>query len=358
MLKQHTLGTKAYWLVNDITTFPKCKRKECQNVLTKNAIVTTGYGAGYCSISCEMNDSVHAQQLEEIFMDRYGAKSYPESEEFNIMIRNYFANLTDNEKIEINNKKETTCFKNNGVRNIFCKGPRRTQWEDELEKRTGSRTWHNPEKIVQTRQKHNEEDPLFQVRINQKTAATRNKRKKEDPQYQERIVQKGQATRELHRKENPNYDAEILQKTMATNIANTGYAWPSQNPEIRSKMYKKYTYNGIQFDSAPEIAYYIWLTDNGIPFEYHPQTNFSFLGKDGKIHYYEPDFLRLDTNTYEEIKGGQFFKTGFIERWKEKLACLKANNVRLILDTEYNIYVEYCDQKFQKRGWHLEFKNY
>lgn len=50
------------------------------------------------------------------------------------------------------------------------------------------------------------------------------------------------------------------------------------------------------FDSAPEIAYYIWLTDHNIDFEYHPMNkNMKFL-IDGKEYYYEPDFLIKATN--------------------------------------------------------------
>ena len=53
-------GTRTYWLLNDIKDFPKCKNPNCCNILShKNAIVTTGYGKGYCSITCEMNDEAH-----------------------------------------------------------------------------------------------------------------------------------------------------------------------------------------------------------------------------------------------------------------------------------------------------------
>ena len=48
--KQYTVGTKIYWLLHDLHDFPRCKRHECERILTRNALITTGYGAGYCSI--------------------------------------------------------------------------------------------------------------------------------------------------------------------------------------------------------------------------------------------------------------------------------------------------------------------
>ena len=49
-----------------------------------------------------------------------------------------------------------------------------------------------------------------------------------------------------------------------------------QSPDIRRKAKSKYFYNGIFFDSKPELAYYIWLVDNDYAFEYHPSTAFTY----------------------------------------------------------------------------------
>jgi len=43
-----------------------------------------------------------------------------------------------------------------------------------------------------------------------------------------------------------------------------GVDHPSKSHEILCRTRGKYTYNGLNFDSAPEIAFYIWLIDNGI----------------------------------------------------------------------------------------------
>lgn len=39
------------------------------------------------------------------------------------------------------------------------------------------------------------------------------------------------------------------------------------------------------FDSKPELAFYIWLKDNGIEFEFHPNISFIYEYA-GKRHVY------------------------------------------------------------------------
>ena len=63
-------------------------------------------------------------------------------------------------------------------------------------------------------------------------------------------------------------------------------------------------YNGIRFDSGPEIAYYIWLSDNNIEFTYQPKVSFKYLAENGKEHLYIPDFQV--GQDFVEIKGDQY----------------------------------------------------
>lgn len=58
------------------------------------------------------------------------------------------------------------------------------------------------------------------------------------------------------------------------------------------------------FDSAWELAYYIWLKDNNIDFNYQCEP-IPYTSYNGKIHYYIPDFKVGDDLI--EIKGPQFF---------------------------------------------------
>ena len=61
------------------------------------------------------------------------------------------------------------------------------------------------------------------------------------------------------------------------------------------------------FDSVPEIAFYIWLNDSGIPFEYQPSDNFEFEFE-CRTHYYNPDFKIIETGMFIELKGLSFFE--------------------------------------------------
>ena len=78
-----------------------------------------------------------------------------------------------------------------------------------------------------------------------------------------------------------------------------------QNTEISKKAKRKYTYNGLMFDSKYEIIFYKYLEANNIMFEYHPNICFEYV-YDGKTHVYYPDFLV--NGELIEIKGLQFFE--------------------------------------------------
>lgn len=131
-----------------------------------------------------------------------------------------------------------------------------------------------------------------------------------------------------------------------------------------SKMHRKYYFNGQYFDSAPEIAYFIWLTDNQINFEYQPQQPFTYAFN-GKLYNYFVDFKV--NKQYIEIKGDQFFNADDIlfcpyrkktwtdeqyakinERYKAKHQCMLKNNIIILRSKEYNIFIEYIAQKYGK----------
>ena len=78
--------------------------------------------------------------------------------------------------------------------------------------------------------------------------------------------------------------------------------------EAQAKAKARYTYKGRVFDSAPELAFKIWLDDNGIRHvyragEYLPYE-YEYGGKTYCARYYY-DF-RLEDGRIIEIKGGQF----------------------------------------------------
>ena len=127
----------------------------------------------------------------------------------------------------------------------------------------------------------------------------------------------------------------------------------SKCKEIFNKMRTKYVYDGKHFDSKYEIAYYVWLKDNGIDFEYQPNISFEYE-YNGQMHKYFPDF-RVNDN-FVEIKGIQFFEhkdpnnkminpfdRSQDDLYEAKHQCMIANSVNII--TDCSKYIEYANSK-------------
>ena len=151
----------------------------------------------------------------------------------------------------------------------------------------------------------------------------------------------------------PLQSPEIFAKAVSTNIKRYGAKMPIQNHDIFKKSKNRYEYNGIKFDTKPELAMYIWLTDNKIPFEYQPDTFFEY--SDGKrTRRYFPDFKIQDV--FYEIKGDHFFdKNGMMCNpydhskdyiYAAKYRCILDNNIKLIRTAEYMKYVKYVQHKY------------
>lgn len=108
--------------------------------------------------------------------------------------------------------------------------------------------------------------------------------------------------------------------------------------------------NDTYFSSSWELAYYIWLKDHNIEFEYQPKTYFlyNYLNIE---HKYCPDFKINDRII--EIKGLQFFENHDPTKrmicpydrtqddlYEAKQQCMIENNVEIITDcSEYINYI-------------------
>lgn len=144
-----------------------------------------------------------------------------------------------------------------------------------------------------------------------------------------------------------------------------GVEYALQNRSLQLKQKQKYQYNGIFFDSQPEIALYIWLIDNKINFDYNPIVDIWYIYKNKK-HRYFPDF-RINGKLVE-IKGDQFFdengnmkcpfryKTWSDEKYKDicgryaaKHKCMLDNNVQILRSADYKQYLDYIDKKYGKK---------
>ena len=153
----------------------------------------------------------------------------------------------------------------------------------------------------------------------------------------------------------PLQSKEVLSKFEETCFNTYGVPYPMQNNEIHQKAKSKYFYDKKWFASSPEIAFYIWLKDNGIQFEYQPIPGFVYE-IEGKKHHYFPDFKVGEL--YFEIKGDQFFdKNGnFLDPYdksescilksKAKWKCMIDHNVIIMRKNEYIMFMLYVKQTY------------
>ena len=115
----------------------------------------------------------------------------------------------------------------------------------------------------------------------------------------------------LEKYNDPNWNNR--EKAFKTCIKRLGVKIPSQNRDVMLKSNLKYIYNNIIFASSWELAFYIWLKDNKINFQYQPDFNFYYFDEyQNKIRKYFPDFYLVDSNEIIEIKGDNHFdKNGY-----------------------------------------------
>lgn len=272
----------------------------------------------YCSPKCARNAPEQIKKRETTCLQKYGVKCSFAAEEAKI-------------------KKEFTCEKRYG--DAF---PQRTAEIKNKSKRTCARKY-NKEFFVQT--------DAFKETMKRRCLA------KSDGQY-----------------EWPSQFPDVAKRRSETFMQNTtwrdnfinacmnkyGVENPMQVSEIRKRAQHKYTYNELNFDSAAELAYFIWLIDNDAHFEYQPEISFAYT-YNGKTHMYHPDFMV--ENAFVEIKGAHFFEDGKMINpydrtqdglYEAKHQCMIDNSVKII--TDYDEYIRYVNDKYTK-NYLSAFKN-
>lgn len=237
-------------------------------------------------------------------------------------------------------------------------------------------TLHATEYIDQKKQtwiqKYGVDHPMKNNEIRKKSlfTAISNTEAKDEKEYYE-IVQSHVKETNLKKYGVENvFQAEFVKdKTKQTLMSRIGYENCMQDPNIKEKVKntnmkkygnpfgisKRYNYNGISFDSSWELAYYIWLTDNGIKFEYHPITDFSYTFE-GIKHSYNPDFLI--NNEYIEIKSNYLFEKLLKPNTMEnaKYICMVKNNIKILRNNDIKQYLLYIQERYGK-DFILKFRN-
>lgn len=156
----------------------------------------------------------------------------------------------------------------------------------------------------------------------------------------------------------------FIQKSKETFLKKYGVSHFLQNSTNRKIVRSKYFYNNIYFDSAPELAFFIYLSDNNIEFEYHPNIRFEYFDKNGISHIYFPDF-KVGNDIYE-IKGDYFFREDgklccpfdnkYDDNFESKHQCMIENNVIILRNSDYKKYLDYVSNKYGKK-YLKQFKN-
>ena len=305
---KHKLSGKEYYhkYVNTDPDAGKCKMCGKETYFFG---VFRGYRP-YCSDQCAGKDPDIRKRIEDTFMDHYGVK----------------CNLSLSSNRE---KQYATCEKKYG--NRF---PQKTQAvKDKCKKQ--NREKYGKDWFVQTEE--------FKEKSRQ-TCLEHSDGKYEHPgQYPEAIAKRVEK-----------FDAvKSVEHFRATSLERYGVDNPMKIPEIRKKSQHKYLFDGVNFDSMPEIAYYIYLKDHNIDFEYQPNKSFKYE-ENKKIRTYQPDFLV--EGTYIEIKGKQFFdESGKMinpynedqnDRYEAKHQCMIENHVKII--TDYKKFIDYTVEKYGK----------
>ena len=297
------INTRVNWVLNDISDFPKCNY--CHEYIDtwkhKNIPVTHKYPK-YCK--------AHAHCNEEAIKH----------------IKETLATFSDERWREISNKRENYCLNVYGYKNV-------SQIPEVIDQITTTISANYGVK------RYSQTDSWYQ-----KTIGKNNKNFGKDWYSQTN-----------------QYKVDVMNTLQTKYHENVSCAFQLSSviEKINQKAYKKYRYDGKVFDSAPEVAFYIWLRDGGIKFVYQPyEKRITYYDQNGKQHIYQPDFYIIDTDQLIEIKGDQFFNNDgtmknpynslYNESMELKHQCMIANNVKIMRNIDYQQYIKYVNYKYRK----------
>lgn len=377
-VNENNFSELLYWYVNDIKEYPKCpicgKNTKFQNF-------NIGYRK-YCCYKCSANSQEVRNKYKQTCIEKYGVTNVFSDSNIKEKIKNTciekYGDITsarnkdvrdkyrktciekygdDNvSKISIfKNKKIQTSLKNNGVMYPLQNDSILLKAHNTCIDRYGI---DNPMKCLKIKKHFN--DVFF------------NKYGFLWPGQVDEFFNKMKRTN-LSRYGNEFYIAteEGKEKSKQTNILKYGtefYSqseeWKNRIPILSRKMSKRYNYKNILFDSSPELALFIYLSDSNISFTYHPEIVFYYFYNNKKYCYF-PDF-KVENELWE-IKGDHFFnKFGELidpydasnnERCKFKYECMLINNVKILKTSEYSFYTNYINDKYGK-NYLKQFKQY
>lgn len=296
------LKTRIYCVLNGVKTWPTCQTcgKEIKTDIHK---INVGFPQ-YCSSGCVSKNAGIKQRKENTMLEHYGVKN-------------------PSECASIQAKKKQTSIERYGVSSPTQAVGIKEKIRNTLMERYGAAC-------------------SFQVK-----------------DIKEKAIQ---SLRERYGVDNAFASKEVQKRIRKTNRERYGCDYPCQCKEIQDKLHPTYNYHGIIFQSGPELAFYIWLTDHNIEFEYHPKSKaMQYMDDTGKSHRYFPDFWLTISDKVIEIKGDNHFENNdpngkmicINDRSKDYVAeakhqCMLKNNVVIMTKVDYGKFEQYVRAKYGK----------
>lgn len=353
----YTLATKIYWILNGLVDFPICHYEKCDNPKMIRFNVKTlskGYSRFCCMSHCKKSEE-YKTKLADNFEKKYGIrycntfqipatkKKCEQSHLRNLGVKH----PSQSKKIKF--KKEQTMLKHYGVKYYWWSEEGKDIIKNSSLKRFGV------------------DHPMKSSLVKEKVKRTNSKRYGVEHVFQSKSV-KEKICKSINEHFGVNYSMQspiIRQHAINNNRKKYKCDWPSQNINLKHKYHSKYFYNNHYFDSKPEIAMYIWLSDNHISFEYQPLISFTYIFNKKEKKYF-PDFKIGER--FIEIKGNHFFKNGKMicpfrkktwtdEKYQEinkcyeaKHQCMIKNKVQIIMTSSICIcqMMKYVANKYGK----------
>lgn len=319
--KEHKMTPQQY--------YDKYIKQEKENlcVICGNETSFCGFMKGYnktCCVECRYKNTV--LETQKTCQRKYGTNNGGWSEISQEKIKKYFNEKYGTDFYNNREKYKQTCKERYGTESVFSVETVKNKIKKTMKSRYGV------ENILSS------ETVKLQIE-NTNLIKYGCKRPLQNESIKEKMIK---TCMEKYGVENPLASKDIREKGKISYYNKTGYWHNSQNPENNKKRCKRYTYNNIPFDSSWELAYYIWLKDNNIVFEYQPEPLKYYWVGDDKFHNYYVDF-KLE-NEYVEIKNNFLYNNMIIEndsKENAKYKCMLNNNVKIINDcSEFLTYIK------------------
>lgn len=375
----YTFRTKLYWIVHDLTDFPRCK--ECGKPLEHKNIdsVSRGY-CDYCSNACAQSSKEVLEKRKTNYRQLHGVDCWQQLPEARERLRQIWKNKTQEEIDERTRKTKATLKERHGDENY--NNIELTQKHDRMNhggklacqtkegkakrKATCRSKWNvdypsqRPEfkdMVNETWSKKTEEEIRQTVESRERTCLEKIGVK--NPMQSKDILDRalktqidkyngiGFASKEINEKiqcafqqtygtsdpgnrpeaiearrlkwesRTDEEKQEFVKKCQETNRMNHGGLLYQQTHACHARRRKKYMHDGMWFDSKWEIKVYDYCKNNNLLCEYQPNISFTYECC-GRKWIYQPDFL-INGKIYE-VKGDQFFRMNE-STGKEEMFC-------------------------------------